>query len=346
MHDLLTTAIELHQAGQLEPAAQLYQKILVQEQDNAAALHLLGVLHHQQGEHAPGRRIDRPGRGTSAERPRLSCQPGRGLPRAGPVRARRGLLPHGLASVARLPRSPQQPWPGPARSWPPRRSRRAVPAAPCELRPDFAAAHNNLGITLRELGQLDEALSHFRRAVELAPDYASGPHQPRPDPSGTRPARRGSAALPGGRSLAARPGPRPPQSGQRLARPRTPGRGPLCLPGGDPAGCEPGHVPRPSGPRLAARWPARRRAGLAEAGRRTGARQCQLSGNTWPICTGSGRISAEAVPCWEQALALEPDRAVGAQRAWLGAPRRGPAGRGGEHYRTALRLQPISRRPA
>ncbi len=42
-----------------------------------------------------------------------------------------------------------------------------------ELRPEFAEAENNLGIALRVLGQLDEALTHFRRAVELNPTFAS-----------------------------------------------------------------------------------------------------------------------------------------------------------------------------
>ena len=52
MQDVLTTAIEMHQAGRLAQAATLYQKILAQEKDNAVAMHLLGVLHHQQGDHA------------------------------------------------------------------------------------------------------------------------------------------------------------------------------------------------------------------------------------------------------------------------------------------------------
>jgi tetratricopeptide (TPR) repeat protein len=41
-----------------------------------------------------------------------------------------------------------------------------------ELRPDFATAHNNLGIALRELGQQDEALEEFQRAVALEPAFA------------------------------------------------------------------------------------------------------------------------------------------------------------------------------
>jgi thioredoxin-like negative regulator of GroEL len=52
MHDVLRTAIEKHQAGQLGVAAQLYQSVLTREPDHAEALHLLGVLHHQQGQNS------------------------------------------------------------------------------------------------------------------------------------------------------------------------------------------------------------------------------------------------------------------------------------------------------
>ena len=47
-----TRAMELHQTGQIGPAARLYQQILAQDEENADALHLLGVLRHQQGDHA------------------------------------------------------------------------------------------------------------------------------------------------------------------------------------------------------------------------------------------------------------------------------------------------------
>ncbi len=40
------------------------------------------------------------------------------------------------------------------------------------LKPDFALAHNNLGITLQELGKLDEALASYAKATVLKPDYA------------------------------------------------------------------------------------------------------------------------------------------------------------------------------
>ena len=41
-----------------------------------------------------------------------------------------------------------------------------------ELKPDFAEAHNNLGVALKDQGKLDEAVACYRRALELKPDFA------------------------------------------------------------------------------------------------------------------------------------------------------------------------------
>ena len=40
------------------------------------------------------------------------------------------------------------------------------------LKPNYAEAYNNLGIMLQELGRLDEALASYRQAIALKPDYA------------------------------------------------------------------------------------------------------------------------------------------------------------------------------
>jgi len=40
------------------------------------------------------------------------------------------------------------------------------------LKPDYTEAHYNLGVTLQELGRLDEALASYRQAIALKPDYA------------------------------------------------------------------------------------------------------------------------------------------------------------------------------
>jgi predicted O-linked N-acetylglucosamine transferase (SPINDLY family) len=40
------------------------------------------------------------------------------------------------------------------------------------LKPDYAEAHSNLGVTLQELGRLDEAEASYAQAIALKPDYA------------------------------------------------------------------------------------------------------------------------------------------------------------------------------
>src|SRR5271156_360636 len=70
MQDVLKAAIGMHQAGQFGEALPLYQKILVREPANADALHLLGVLYHQQGDNA--RAVDMIGRAV-ALRPNVAA---------------------------------------------------------------------------------------------------------------------------------------------------------------------------------------------------------------------------------------------------------------------------------
>src|SRR5438067_6902877 len=52
MADELSSAIELHRAGRLREAAAVYERLLAERPDEPEALHLLGVLRHQQGDHA------------------------------------------------------------------------------------------------------------------------------------------------------------------------------------------------------------------------------------------------------------------------------------------------------
>jgi superkiller protein 3 len=41
-----------------------------------------------------------------------------------------------------------------------------------EIKPDHAAAHNNLGLALVSLGRVDEAIAHFQKVIEIEPNYA------------------------------------------------------------------------------------------------------------------------------------------------------------------------------
>ena len=45
----LTRGWQLHQAGQFAAAARCYHAVLTQKPDHAGALHLFGLLHHQNG---------------------------------------------------------------------------------------------------------------------------------------------------------------------------------------------------------------------------------------------------------------------------------------------------------
>ncbi|MFI5456158.1 MAG: tetratricopeptide repeat protein [Isosphaerales bacterium] len=171
MQDVLDSAIAMHQAGQLGDAALLYQKVLAQDEANASALHLFGVLYHQQGDDV--RAVALIGRA-------LAVRPSMPAAHANLAEAYRGLGQ--LERAVGCCRLALKLWPecpealcnlGLALQVLGRREeaaqqfRRAL-----EIRPDIAPFHNNLGIVLRELGQLDEALEHFRRAVGLAPSFA------------------------------------------------------------------------------------------------------------------------------------------------------------------------------
>jgi tetratricopeptide (TPR) repeat protein len=171
MQTPLAAAIEMHQAGQLGPAAQLYQQVLNDDESNAVALHLLGVLHHQQGDSA--RAVDLIGRAVAlqpnvpafhanlAEAYRSLGQHDRAIGCCRTALRLRSDFPEALSNLGLALQALGK------RAEAVEQFRRAL-----KLRPDFAQAHNNLGIALRESGEHAEALEHFRRAVELDPDFA------------------------------------------------------------------------------------------------------------------------------------------------------------------------------
>ena len=40
------------------------------------------------------------------------------------------------------------------------------------VQPDFAEAHNNLGVALWQAGRVQEAIKHFDQALRIKPDFA------------------------------------------------------------------------------------------------------------------------------------------------------------------------------
>src|SRR6516165_4003563 len=136
MQDVLSAAIEMHRSGQLGPASQLYQRVLAREQENAEALHLFGVLHHQQGNHS--RAVELIGRA-------VALRPNSPIFHANLAEAYRAL--GDLERAVGCCRAALAIW------------------------PDYPEALCNLGAALQALGQLDEAITGLSRALELRPDF-------------------------------------------------------------------------------------------------------------------------------------------------------------------------------
>jgi tetratricopeptide (TPR) repeat protein len=171
MQDVLTAAIEMHRSGQLGAASQLYQRVLSREQENAEALHLLGVLHHQQGNHT--RAIELIGRA-------VAIRPNSHIYHANLAEAYRAINDYERAAgccraaLALWPDYPEALCNLGAALQGLGKSTEAVEhlERALALRPDFVVAHSNLGIALRDEGRREEALEHFRKAVELDPSFA------------------------------------------------------------------------------------------------------------------------------------------------------------------------------
>jgi tetratricopeptide (TPR) repeat protein len=167
----LLTARSLHESGQFEPAARLYEEVLAREEENVDALHLLGVLYHQKGQ--PDRAVELIGRAV-ALRPSI---PILHVNLAEAYRARRQFDRAAGCCRTALRLSPEFPEALCNLGLALQGLGRNLEAADAfsralKLRPDFAQAQSNLGITLRTLHRFDDALLHFRRAIELTPDDA------------------------------------------------------------------------------------------------------------------------------------------------------------------------------
>ncbi len=134
VNDVLAAAIEMHRAGKLAAALPLYQAVLAQEQENADAWHLLGVLQHQQGDQAKAIEL---------------------ISRA--VALRPGAFAF-HANLAEAYRAQGQ-------------FDRAIGCCrvALSLRPDYPEALCNLGASLQGQGKQAESIDYFRRALASRP---------------------------------------------------------------------------------------------------------------------------------------------------------------------------------
>jgi protein O-GlcNAc transferase len=135
---LIDQAIDLHNAGDLDGAARLYDRILRSAPNHADALHLRGLIAYQRGDDAQAVEL---------------------IGRAVAVNGRL-VVPHNHLGMALL------------------RLGRLEDAAKCfghalTLNPRFALAHNNLGVVRQRQERLDDAIDCYSRAVAIDPKYSA-----------------------------------------------------------------------------------------------------------------------------------------------------------------------------
>lgn len=134
--DVLLRAVALHQAGDYDGAARLYEALLSDPQQRPDALHYLGLVALQRGDFALARRQIAAAIELLPERPQFHCNLGNACKRLGDRAA---------AELA---------------------YRRAL-----ALNPAFAEAAFNLGVLLADRGDQPAAIALFRDAVRQRDDF-------------------------------------------------------------------------------------------------------------------------------------------------------------------------------
>lgn len=136
--ELLDVAIEHHQSGRLDQAAQCYRQVLQVAPRDIDALHLLGVTAHQLGRHSEAVRLIRDALAIDGTKANFHNS-------LGVVNLAIGSLSEAAACFQQA----------------------------ATLDRNLPEAHNNLGLTLLGQRRMAEAVSAFKHAVNLKPDYAA-----------------------------------------------------------------------------------------------------------------------------------------------------------------------------
>jgi tetratricopeptide (TPR) repeat protein len=129
-------ALAHHQAGRLQEAEAIYRRILQTQPNDADALHLLGVVAHQVGDHGKAIMLIQQAVTRRSNEPAFHSNLGEALRASGQLEAAVNAFRTALA-----------------------------------LNPEFADAHGNLGAALMALGRNDEAVESLQVATRINPDF-------------------------------------------------------------------------------------------------------------------------------------------------------------------------------
>jgi len=136
--DALQLGYEHHRNGRLEEAERLYRQVLNTEPENPHALHLLGVVAHQRGQHAAA--VELIGRAIAQDAMQFTFHAN--LASAYLALGRAELAIGAMQNVVRL-------------------------------QPDHVKTYNDLGVLLANLGRIAEATACFERVLQLQPQHAA-----------------------------------------------------------------------------------------------------------------------------------------------------------------------------
>ena len=132
-------AVRCHQSGRLPEAQELCQQILRRQPDHGDAMHMLGILALQKGEHDVAADLIRRAILHIPSNPHAHCN-----------------LATALQNMAKADEAIAA-------------YRQAIAVEPRLLK-----AHSNLGVLLAKMGQTDEAIAAFRHAVAIDPNFMFG----------------------------------------------------------------------------------------------------------------------------------------------------------------------------
>jgi len=171
MQPVFDRAFAAHRDGRLEDAERGYRATLDGNPVHVDALHLLGVLRHQQGQHAEAAELVRRAVDLRPQDAALQLNLGNALKALGQIDEAIDQFRNALTLAPSFPMAHYNL--GNAYTAAGRHEdaadafRRSL-----RLQPDDASSHNNLGNALHALGRHEEAIASFRRTLELRPGHA------------------------------------------------------------------------------------------------------------------------------------------------------------------------------
>lgn len=171
MQPVFDRAFAAHRDGRLADAERDYRATLEGNPTHVDALHLLGVLRHQQGQHAEAAELVRRAVKLRPEDAALQLNLGNALKALGQIDNAIEQFRNALTLAPSFPMAHYNLGNAYASQG---RHEDAADAFEKSLRlqPDDASSHNNLGNARHALGQHTEAIASFTRALQLRPGHA------------------------------------------------------------------------------------------------------------------------------------------------------------------------------